>query len=247
MLRTGAAERHRRSLAPAARDARLVAAGRSHRLLAVLGDRHRAVPDRRRDRAVHVRQGDLLPEPRACSCSRPRRRCSRPRAAASATRSIGTLIVTADRHRDRRPGGRRDRDVAVGVRAPGVARAGGRVGDRDASPACRASCSRSSACWSSRRASSASSHRRAANGAVDRASRSSIAGHRDGGARAAACRRRRRARRSRSCPTACARPPTRSARRARRRSAACCCPRSGRASPAASCWAWAGSSATRRS
>ena len=51
-----------------------------------------------------------------------------------------------DRHRDRGPARRRARGVAVGVRAPGLARARGRVGDRDDRRACRASCSRSSAC-----------------------------------------------------------------------------------------------------
>ena len=53
-------------------------------------------------------------------------------------------------------------------------------------------------------------------------------------------------------PDAAARPPARGLLRARRapasrRSAACCCPRSGRTSRPAPSWAWAGSSATRRS
>ena len=65
----------------------LVAARRPALLLAVLGDRDRAVPDRRRDRAVHVRQGHLLPAPEPVRRVPAPPRCTRPRPVASSTRS----------------------------------------------------------------------------------------------------------------------------------------------------------------
>ena len=49
--------------APAPPRQRLLAADRPRRLLAVLGRRHRPVPDRGGDRRVHADQGNLLPAP----------------------------------------------------------------------------------------------------------------------------------------------------------------------------------------
>ena len=157
----------------------------------------------------------LRPEP--VRDTHPRHRCTRPRAAASATRSIGTLLRDRDRHADRGAARGRDRGLAVGVRAPGVARARGRVGDRDAR----------------RRAEHRARDLRPADllaglprlplaARADRRGRSAQSffdrRDRDVAARAAAGRRLHARGAGAAARPRCARPPTRSARRARRRS-----------------------------